>query len=172
MYPKKSAIEYFSHRKITMEYFIHRKSPWNTFIHGFLNHGIRHPRACGCPCMRLKMKQPPATCNNNRRFEGRAGSGLHGDSACLFFFRLALKINARGGRETEKLQGNLCALTKSLSVSRWCLVACLAHSMDRRCTQPVTGMQQSSSFLFCSFFGCFLAKQEQRTARTCTRSWN
>ena len=33
-------------------------------------------------------------------------------------------------------------------------------------------MQQSSSFLFCSFFGCFLAKQEQRTARTCTSSWN
>ena len=29
------------------------KSPWNTFIQGFLNHGIRHPRGCGCPCMRL-----------------------------------------------------------------------------------------------------------------------
>ena len=33
-------------------------------------------------------------------------------------------------------------------------------------------MQQSSSFLFSSFFGCFLTKEEQRSARTCTRSWN
>ena len=44
---------------------------------------------------------------NNRRFEGRAGSGLHDPSVetvlVFVFFRLALKINARGGRETEKL---------------------------------------------------------------------
>ena len=29
-------------------------SPWNIFIQGFLNHGICHPRACGCPCMGLR----------------------------------------------------------------------------------------------------------------------
>ena len=56
----------------------------------------------------VKMKQPVATASyNNRPFEGRARSGLRGplywDSACFVFFRLALKINARGGRETEKL---------------------------------------------------------------------
>ena len=31
-----------------------------------------------------------------------------------------------------------------------------------------TGMQQSSSFLFCSFFSCCLTKEEQRSARTQT----
>ena len=34
------------------------------------------------------------------------------------------------------------------------------------------GMQQSSSFLFCFFFGGFLTKEEQRSARNCTRTWN
>ena len=111
---------------------------------------------------------------NNRRFEGRAGSGLHGslywDSAC-FFFRLALKINARGGRETEKLiivpLHNHCLCR----VGPTCLVAYLARSIDPD-VRNLTGMQQSSSFLFCSFFVCFLTKEEQRLDRTCTRSWN
>ena len=47
-----------------------------------------------------------------------------------------------------------------------------SHARGTADVRNLTGMQQSSSFLFCSFFGCFLAKQEQRTARTCTRSWN
>ena len=33
-------------------------------------------------------------------------------------------------------------------------------------------MKESNSFLFCSFFGCFLTKEEQRSARNCTTSWN
>ena len=43
------------------------------------------------------------------------------------------------------------------------------------CTADVrnlTGMQQSSSLLFCFFSGCFLTKEEQRSTRNCTRSWN
>ena len=56
-----------------------------------------------------------------------------------------------------------------------CRVGAWSRTSHARWTADVrnlTGMQQSSSFLFCSFFRCFLAKQEQRTARTCTRSWN
>ena len=41
---------------------------------------------------------------NNRRFEGpEAVTTTPPLRQCLFFFSLALKINARGGRETEKL---------------------------------------------------------------------
>ena len=58
-------------------------------------------------------------------------------------------------------------------MSRRCLVAYLARSIDARCTQPDwdAGFEQFS-LLFCSFFGCFLTKEEQRSARNCTRSWN
>ena len=56
-----------------------------------------------------------------------------------------------------------------------CRVGAWSRTSHARLTPDVrnqTGMQQSSSFLFCSFFVCFLTKEEQRSARTCTRSWN
>ena len=55
-----------------------------------------------------------------------------------------------------------------------CRVGAWSRTSHARWTADVrnlTGMQQSSSLLFC-FFGCFLTKEEQRSARNCTRSWN
>ena len=46
-----------------------------------------------------------------------------------------------------------------------------SHAWLTADVRNLTGMQQSSSLLFC-FFGCFLTKEEQRSARNCTRSWN
>ena len=47
-----------------------------------------------------------------------------------------------------------------------------SHAWSTPDVRNLPGMQESSSFLFCSFFGCFLTKEEQRAARNCTRSWN
>ena len=60
-----------------------------------------------------------------------------------------------------------------LSVSLRCLVAYLARLIDPRCTQPVpdwnAGVDQFS-LLF--FLWLLRTKEEQRSARNCTRSWN
>ena len=53
MYPKNQPWNISSTEKSPWNTSSTGKSPWNTFIQGFLNHGIRHPRGCGCPCMRL-----------------------------------------------------------------------------------------------------------------------
>ena len=54
----------------------------------------------------VKMKQPPATTTATLK-GGRdaVSTDLYIETVlvCLFFFRLALKINARGVRKTEKL---------------------------------------------------------------------
>ena len=56
-------------------------------------------------------------------------------------------------------------------MSRRCLIAYLARSIDPRCTQPdKDAAVEHFSLLF--FLRCFLTKEEQRSARTCTRSWN
>ena len=47
-----------------------------------------------------------------------------------------------------------------------------SHGQSTVDVHNLTGMHQSSSFLSCSFFSCFLTKEEQRSARNCTRSWN
>ena len=49
-----------------------------------------------------------------------------------------------------------------------------SHAWSTPDVRNLIGMhaQESSGFIFCSFFGCFLTKEKQRSARNCTRSWN
>ena len=67
------------------------------------------------------------------------------------------------------------AMPFSLHNDYLCRVGAWSRTSHTRLTPDVrnlTGMQLSSRFLFWSFFVCFLTKEEQRSARTCTRSWN
>ena len=63
----------------------------------------------------------------------------------------------------------------------WNFAVPVPHSEEIRrcillflCTLDATwlGCSSRAVFFFCSFFGCFLTKKEQRTARTSTRSRN